>query len=74
MVLKGCQPSYQIIEKNYVLEFNGEKAIELYNFGKDSLLEHNLLIAKAELTKKLERKAKAIIQTYQQSLINNKMH
>lgn len=66
--------SYQIIEKNYVLEFNGEKAIELYDFGKDSLLEHNLLIAKAELTKKLERKAKAIIQTYQQSLINNKMH
>ena len=66
--------TYQIVENNYAMEFNGEKAIELYDFKKDSLLEHNLLIVKADLTKKLERKTKAIIQTYQQSLINNKMH
>lgn len=66
--------TFQIIEKNYALEFNGEKAIELYDYSKDSLLEHNLLVVKADIAKKLEHKAKAIIQTYQQSLINNKMH
>ena len=66
--------TYQLIENNYALEFNGEKAIELYNFSKDSLLENNLLITKSDLSKKLELKTKAIIQTYQQSLINNKMH
>lgn len=65
---------YQIIDENYVLEFNGEKATELYDFSKDSLLENNLLITNNELAKKLEKRTKAIIQTYQHSLINNKMH
>ncbi len=66
--------TYQIVENNYSLEFDGEKATELYDFKNDSLLEHNLIIKKRELAKLMERKTKAIIQTYQQSLINNLMH
>ncbi|MCX6296665.1 MAG: LTA synthase family protein [Bacteroidetes bacterium] len=66
--------TYQIVENNYSLEFDGEKATELYDFKNDSLLAQNLIIKKPELAKQMERKTKAIIQTYQQSLINNLMH
>ena len=39
--------------------------------GEGSILD---AIKKPELAKQMERKTKAIIQTYQQSLINNLMH
>ena len=64
---------YQLVEGNYALEFNGEKATELYNFHTDSLLKQNLILKNPEQAKKMEGKAKAIIQLYQQSLIKNKM-
>jgi hypothetical protein len=64
---------YQLVEGNYALEFNGEKATELYNFHSDSLLKQNLILKNPEQAKKMERKAKAIIQMYQQSMIKNKM-
>jgi len=64
---------YQLIEKNYSLQFDGDKATELYNFKLDSLLQNNLLSKDTLVTKKMENRTKAIIQTYQQSLINNKM-
>jgi phosphoglycerol transferase MdoB-like AlkP superfamily enzyme len=65
---------YQLIEGGYSLEFNGEKGTELYYYKTDSLLKDNLVEKLPGITKSMERKAKAIIQTYQQSLINNKMH
>jgi hypothetical protein len=65
---------FQLIEKNFVLQFNGDKAINLYNFRNDSLLKNNLMNSEAGVSQKMENKTKAIIQTYQQSLINNKMH
>jgi phosphoglycerol transferase MdoB-like AlkP superfamily enzyme len=65
---------YQLIDKNYVLEFEGDQASYLYNYSNDSLLKNNLVITEAAKGKEMERKIKAIIQTYQQSLINNKMH
>lgn len=64
---------FELIEDNYTLEFNGEKSLDLYNFKEDSLLQNNLLIKDSAIAKKMEDRAKAIIQTYQQCLINNKM-
>jgi phosphoglycerol transferase MdoB-like AlkP superfamily enzyme len=65
---------FQLIENNYVMQFDGEKAIDLYHFPTDSLLYHDLLATDTTVAKKMEDKTKAIIQTYQQSLMNNKMH
>lgn len=64
---------YQLLENNYSLQFDGEKATYLYKYTTDSLLQTNLINTNADIAKKMENKAKAIIQTYQQSLINNKM-
>lgn len=66
--------SYQIIQDNYYMEFSEGKAVELYYFPKDSLLKDNLVTKNPAIVNELEKKTKAIIQTYQQSLINNKMH
>ncbi len=65
---------YQLIQDNYVLQFDGDKATDLYNYKNDSLLKNDLIKEKSEQAKKMENHVKAIIQTYQQSLINNKMH
>lgn len=64
---------YQLIENNYILQFDGDKANDLFNFRNDSLFQNNLITKDSIITRKMENKAKAIIQTYQQSLITNKM-
>lgn len=64
---------FQFIQNKYTLQFDGEKSGELCNYFNDSLLKTNLLKAKPDVAEQMETKAKAIIQTYEQSLINNKM-
>lgn len=64
---------FGIIEDNYALGFDGEKSIDLYDFTKDSLLSTNLINSKKDKVIQMENKLKAVIQTYQQSLINNRM-
>lgn len=65
---------FQLIEGNFVYSFNGRKTVDLYNLSKDSLLQHNLMDTDKIKSQELENKSKAIIQTFQQALINNRMH
>ncbi len=65
---------YQFMQNDYVLQFDGDKASDLYNYKNDSLLKNDLLAKETGIAKKMENTIKAVIQTYQQSLINNKMH
>jgi phosphoglycerol transferase MdoB-like AlkP superfamily enzyme len=64
----------QLIENNYLLQFDGDIDRDLYNYRTDSLLRYDVFNKEPEITKQMENRTKAIIQTYQQSLINNKMH
>jgi phosphoglycerol transferase MdoB-like AlkP superfamily enzyme len=66
--------SYSFIDNNYIFQFDGNKAMELYKYTSDSLLKNNIIHIEKQTADKMEIKTKAIIQTYQQSLINNKMH
>lgn len=65
---------FQLIEDGYSYGFNGQKSIDLYNIHADSLLQNNLVNADTTRMKRMEEKTKAIIQTFQQALINNQMH
>lgn len=65
---------YQYMQDNYVLQFDGDNVSDLYNYKKDSLLKNDLIKKEKDITQKMENSVKAIIQTYQQSLINNTMH
>lgn len=64
---------YQLIEGSYVLEFDGTNSLALYNYQKDSTLKKDLRATEKQMLRKMEDKVKAMIQTYEQSLINNKM-
>lgn len=64
---------FQLMENNYFLQFDGESSTNLHYFPNDSLLSNNLVETDTTVAKQMDKKIKAIIQTYQQSLINNKM-
>ena len=64
---------YQFISGDNILQFDGASAIGLYNYKTDSLMKHNLLNQKPILTLELSNRLKAVIQTYNHTLIKNKM-
>jgi arylsulfatase A-like enzyme len=64
---------YQLITDNYCLQFDGEKVIALFDRQYDKLLKDNLVNKASVNYKKEETLLKAIIQTYNASLIENKM-
>lgn len=66
--------TYEYVEGDYVLEFDGEKTYQAYNFRTDSTLQHNILssMPKDKLSK-MERKMKSFIQQYMQRMNENKL-
>lgn len=69
---------YQLYQKDYVLFFDGKKTIAFYNISKDKLLMNNLLKTQLngeELIKKTDMEVfmKAIVQQYNNRLINNQL-
>jgi len=65
--------TYQIVEDNYILQFNGEESVALFNYTDDLLLKHNLIHEHPTKKEKLESHLKAIIQTYNHSMINDEL-
>ena len=63
---------YIIFGFNHALFLQNEKVIGLYALD-DKMQNSNLLLEKVKLAELLENKLKAYIQTYNQSLITNKM-
>ena len=70
---------YQLVKNDYLLQFDGEKTTALYNFTNDWYLHNNLLnsaSATAEtdsISKEYEGWYKALIQSYMQRMIENRM-
>ena len=64
---------YQIIDSVYILSFNGEKSISLYNYKNDSLLKNNVLDKYQRDAFILEMNLKAFIQSYSNRLVKNKL-
>jgi phosphoglycerol transferase MdoB-like AlkP superfamily enzyme len=65
---------YQLIQKDYLLQFDGNTSIALFRHSSDSLLQTNLIHSIDEPTKsKLEGYIKAVIQTYSAGMIHNKL-
>lgn len=64
---------YQIVTKKYLLQFDGQKSISLYNISSDSLLKNNIIDSRKNIADSLENYLKAEIQTYNYKVINNKL-
>ncbi len=65
--------SYQLIKDGFVLQFNGEKATALYDITNDRLLQNNLLLSNVVKARELEQFTKALIQAYNQRMLQNKL-
>ena len=63
---------YQFIKGDYLLQFDGTKAIALYAFKSDKLLKNNLL-GKVAAQQPMEEELKAIIQQYMTRMSNDKL-
>jgi hypothetical protein len=65
---------YQLIKDQYILEWGGDKTFSLYDFKKDPLLNSNL-VSKKDTRRALpmEEFLKAIIQNYNNRMIDNKL-
>jgi phosphoglycerol transferase MdoB-like AlkP superfamily enzyme len=62
---------FQYYEENYLLQFNGEKSIALYDFINDKALSTNLINAQQNKVIELEDRLKAIIQQYNNRMVDN---
>lgn len=65
--------TYQLFLGDHLLVFDGEKSVGLYDFKKDKMIEHNLLDAKPDVVRVMERKVKAVIQQYNNRLIEDRL-
>jgi len=65
--------TYNLYMKDHIIEMIDNKPIGLYNYKTDLFLEKNLISEEPELEKQMEDKMKAIIQTYNSSLVDNNM-
>lgn len=63
---------YQIISKDYSLQYNENRTLAINNYSKDSLMQINLKGKETIVKDSLERKIKAIIQEYNYDMLNNK--
>jgi phosphoglycerol transferase MdoB-like AlkP superfamily enzyme len=70
MYNNGC---HELTENYYISQFARGRETDLYNFRNDSTLKTDLHWQLPEIVKYMERKTQAIIQTYEQSIIQNKM-
>lgn len=65
--------TYHLYMKDHLLEMIDNKPVDMFNYKNDIYLEQNLLGKEPELQLQMEEKLKAIIQTYNSRLIDNKM-
>lgn len=64
---------YQLFMGDYLLQFDGEKSRGLYRFRTDRLLQENLVDSLPEVVTELEPKVKAMVQQYNNRLVENRM-
>lgn len=64
---------YHIEDEQYHLEFDGTKTVALFDYTSDPLFLKNILGTLPGVKMRLEEKLKAVIQTFNDALINNKL-
>jgi phosphoglycerol transferase MdoB-like AlkP superfamily enzyme len=65
--------TYQLFEKDFLLVFDGTKTLGLYNFKTDKMVEQNLMSSQPQIVHSMETRMKAIIQQYNNRLIEDRL-
>ncbi len=66
--------TYQFVTNNTLLLFDGEKSVGAFNFKTDSLLQNNILPQNGEGFGEIENTLKALIQQYNNRMIDDKLN
>ena len=64
---------YQILDERFILLFDEEKTLGLYDYIQDPGMKKNIMDQFQEDRKRLERQLKAVIQQHHNGLINNEL-
>lgn len=64
--------TYLFVQGNYVLTFDGQQTTGVYQFPDDRLMQHNLR-GKVPQQASMERKLKAVIQSYMERMVSNRL-
>jgi phosphoglycerol transferase MdoB-like AlkP superfamily enzyme len=65
--------TYQIIKGHYLLQFQEEKTVAIYDYVDDPLLKNNKIGEVPEIQGNMERLLKAFIQQYNNRMLNNQL-
>ena len=65
--------TYNLFEGDYMLQHDGTKPVSLYRFRSDVLLKKNVLSQFPEVVTSMEQKIKAIIQQYNNRMVDDKL-
>jgi phosphoglycerol transferase MdoB-like AlkP superfamily enzyme len=64
---------YQLYQGDYLMQFDGRRAITLYNFKTDRLQRDNILKQRPDVVRAMENKMRAIIQQYNNRMVDNNL-
>jgi phosphoglycerol transferase MdoB-like AlkP superfamily enzyme len=64
---------YELVEDNYISQYSDNTVPDLYYFKTDSMFNNNLADQRREVMVHMINRTRAILQTYERSIINNKM-
>jgi phosphoglycerol transferase MdoB-like AlkP superfamily enzyme len=64
---------YQLFRDNYVLRFDGQKSVELYDFKNDVFLKRNLINELPDTAEAMEAVVKAYIQQYNNRMVDDNL-
>lgn len=62
---------YQLYLGDYFMQFDGRRALSLYNFKTDRLLQENVAKQHPDIVQTMEQKMRAIIQQYNNRMVDN---
>lgn len=65
--------TYQSFAGTYLLQFDGEKSVGLYDFRQDRLLENNLLLQLPDTVRRMETELKAFVQQYKNRMVDDNL-
>ena len=64
---------HQLVQGTYVLQFNGNESVGLYNYEMDRTLSGDLSESQPWVLSVMETKLKGIVQSYNARLLNNEL-
>jgi phosphoglycerol transferase MdoB-like AlkP superfamily enzyme len=64
---------YQLYQGDYLMQFDGRRALSLYNYKTDRMLQENVVKQFPDVVQGMEKKMRAIIQQYNNRMVDNKL-